>query len=189
MGREIRRVPPNWEHPQNTVWDPWRNVEVVQYQPMYDRDVQSRMDEWLAGYQKWLTGEFNKVRQENPDLTYSEAEPYRAFCDWEGEPPDPKYYRPKWTDGEATWFQVYETVSEGTPVSPPFETAEELAQYLADYGDFWYQKDQREGHRSFRTKPTIDQARAFVCSGFALTGIAIAGNGEVLDAYAQLDLK
>jgi hypothetical protein len=31
-------------------------------------------------------------------------------------------------------------VSEGTPVSPPFATKEELADYLAERGDFWDQK-------------------------------------------------
>lgn len=30
------------------------------------------------------------------------------------------------------WWQVWETVSEGSPVSPAFETPEELAHYLAD---------------------------------------------------------
>lgn len=30
------------------------------------------------------------------------------------------------------WYQLWETTSEGSPVSPPFETPEELAKYLAD---------------------------------------------------------
>jgi hypothetical protein len=41
------------------------------------------------------------------------------------------------------WWQVYETVSEGTPVTPPFATKEELIEYLVEHGDFW---DQRNRH-------------------------------------------
>jgi hypothetical protein len=34
-------------------------------------------------------------------------------------------------DKEATWFQAWETVTEGTPVTPPFATTDELVDYLA----------------------------------------------------------
>ncbi len=37
-----------------------------------------------------------------------------------------------------TAFQLYENVSEGTPVSPVFDTAEELAQWLGQEG--WHQE-------------------------------------------------
>lgn len=37
-----------------------------------------------------------------------------------------------------TAFQIYENVSEGTPVSPVFDTAEALAQWLAQEG--WRQE-------------------------------------------------
>lgn len=30
------------------------------------------------------------------------------------------------------WYQMWETTSEGSPISPPFETAEELAHWLVD---------------------------------------------------------
>ena len=41
---------------------------------------------------------------------------------------------PEWTAEEATHFMMYETCSEGTPISPAFATIEELAHYLADTG-------------------------------------------------------
>jgi putative sterol carrier protein len=41
---------------------------------------------------------------------------------------------PEWTAEEATHFMMYETCSEGTPISPAFSTIEELAHYLADNG-------------------------------------------------------
>ncbi len=38
------------------------------------------------------------------------------------------------------WWQVWETVSEGSPVTPAFATAEELIEYLVTFGDDWDQK-------------------------------------------------
>lgn len=58
-------------------------------------------------------------------------------------PPEREYYR-SWKDEDATWFQVWETVSEGTPVTPPFATKEELIDYLVANGDFWDQKRRQE---------------------------------------------
>lgn len=33
------------------------------------------------------------------------------------------------------WYQVWETVSEGSPCSPPFATKEELARWMAEHSD------------------------------------------------------
>lgn len=184
MGREIRRVPPNWEHPKKEHYNVMTRQAEERYQPLYDRDFEGQMREWLDDLDKWLKGEFNRVRAEPPDLNYSIDEPYRSFVNWGGNAPDPEYYRPKWSEEEATWFQAYETVSEGTPVSPPFATTEELAQYLAANGDFWYQKDQEEGRSTFRTKPTLAQARAFVGDGFAMT-IVLTADKQLLGPYEQ----
>ena len=41
---------------------------------------------------------------------------------------------PNWQLNERTHLMMYETTSEGTPISPAFETAEELARWLADTG-------------------------------------------------------
>lgn len=50
----------------------------------------------------------------------------------EGEVIDETEYMPNWSAEEATHYQMYETVTEGTPISPVMETPEELAQWLAD---------------------------------------------------------
>lgn len=64
-------------------------------------------------------------------------------------------------------WQVWETVSEGSPVTPVFATDEDLAHYLSTTGDDW----SRDGKRAL---PTYDQALAFVRAGwapsFALSG-------------------
>lgn len=64
-------------------------------------------------------------------------------------------------------WQLWETVSEGSPVSPVFETAEALAQWLTT----------SEGGRAAgpsRKPLTIEQARGFVGVGWAPSGF---GNG------------
>jgi hypothetical protein len=111
MGREIRRVPPNWEHPKDRSG---RN-----FQPLFDRDFESAATDWyesLKNFQEKYPGGF--------------SERGNAFWEHEDMPPDRDYYRPKWTPEEATAYQVYETVSEGTPVSPVFGSEDELRQWL-----------------------------------------------------------
>jgi len=95
---------------------------------MHDETFEHAAKEWKDGFAKWEGGE----RPEYCDPDDAKLE----FWEWEGGPPDREYYRP-WKDEEATWFQVWETVSEGTPVTPPFATREELAAHLAEYGDDW----------------------------------------------------
>jgi len=46
--------------------------------------------------------------------------------------PNPKMYMPRWGEGGAIWYMMYETCTEGTPISPAFKTPEELAQWLTD---------------------------------------------------------
>jgi len=47
---------------------------------------------------------------------------------------DPDEYMPPWPAEERTHFMMYEDTTEGTPISPAFETPEELARWLADNG-------------------------------------------------------
>jgi len=48
---------------------------------------------------------------------------YEPLCD---------NYMPDWPEEERTHYIMYEDVSEGTPISPAFETPEQLARWLAD---------------------------------------------------------
>lgn len=161
MGREVRRVPPDWDHPVA------RRSFGEGYQPMRDRDAEDAWAEWQREYAGWLGGEHARVAAEYGGKDYPPGEPYRAFCRWHGGPPDPAYYRPKWAEGEATWFQAYETVSEGTPVTPPFATKEELIDYLVAHGDYWDQERVRDG--TMRGPAGWDRVAAerFVGAGWA----------------------
>ena len=59
---------------------------------------------------------------------------------------------------------LYETVSEGTPVSPVFATAEELIEHLVAHGDDWSQKPMRR-----------ESAEALVRDGWCPSGVAVGG--------------
>lgn len=129
MGREIRRVPIDWRHPTYAdlgLTYPYagRADEVVH--PLYDRDYATACAAWKAGLTRWEAGE-------DPDreaYRRDDGSPYE-WWDWHGNPPDPEYHRARvWAPEEATAYQVYETVTEGTPVSPVFATLDELRAWL-----------------------------------------------------------
>lgn len=135
MGREIRRVPRNWEHPKR--WcrhNPICNRSGECYQPLYYRSYEEDADNWIKDFNEWQRGE---VRNK-----YTKGIKYA--WDYHGMPPDKDWYI-KYKIEKATWYQVYETVSEGTPVTPPFKTKKELVNYLVNFGDFWQQRNPDKG--------------------------------------------
>lgn len=170
MGREIRRVPPNWEHPK---------TENGSYHPMFDESYAETLKNWKWSNESWKKGEY-------PDQKDGSGKDCESYAEWAGEAPEPEYYRPEWKKDQATWWQVYETVSEGTPVSPPFETQKELVDYLVKNGDFWDQSRREEALRQvaqtggFKSMPCApwkrEQAEKFVYGdGFAFTGVVVNG--------------
>jgi len=106
MGREIRQVPPNWEHPRN---------KCGHYKPMLDQTYARRIFEHI-----WY------------DLPYYLKHP-RYIKEWFEEWPNKEVSRPRWQQ-KPTHFQIYETVSEGTPVSPVFATEKEIVEWLITQG-------------------------------------------------------
>lgn len=149
MGREIRMVPPNWEHPKGSNSG---------YQSMFDEDYPSAVKKWKDEFVLWESGK-HPSQQEGME-----------YWDWGGMPPDEENYRPAFTE-DATWFQMYETVSEGTPVSPPFKTKPELVDYLVEYGDFG---DLSRGDGGWKR----ENAESFVATGFAMSGLLIIKDGK-----------
>jgi hypothetical protein len=97
------------------------------FQPQFDRSLRQAQADWDEGLRKWDSGD-------DPDrerFTQDGGEPY-PYEEWNGERPgdDDLYYRPDWPEDVELGYQLYETVSEGTPLSPSFATAEELARFL-----------------------------------------------------------
>lgn len=103
MSREARRVPANWHHP----YEHGRHV------PLFGGSVTAAQVEWDKEYSAWETG-------------LSDYEEYA------GTRPSVESFMPDWEDSARTHFQMYETVSEGTPVSPVMESPEVLARWLVD---------------------------------------------------------
>lgn len=158
MGREIRRVIANWEHPQRE-----HHRRGMEYQPMFDDAYIPQLNQWWENHQLWERGE-------HPDQKKEGMGEYKHYAQWAGDPPDHTMYRPDWKPEEMTWYQVYETVSEGTPVTPPFATREELVDYLVANGDFWDQRRRKDGRiGGMPCEPwTRKQAESFVMgSGWA----------------------
>ena len=120
MSREIRRVPEGWEHPTGDDG----------YIPMFDGSYADAAEDWLRRLMAWESGE-DKDREHAKDRHSGEA--VRYFWDWHDGPPDRHTYRPEFTS-EATHYQVYEAVSEGTPVSPVFPDVGSLRVWLLGQG-------------------------------------------------------
>ena len=161
MGREIRRVPKNWEHPK-TKFDGYR--------PLYEPS-------WEDDYQKWQqsVSDFEKI-----------GSPYyknlREFIDDE-KCPDPSDYV-DYSSEEAIWYQVYETVSQGTPVTPPFSTPEQLAMYLHTSGDFWQQDNILDGEKE--RFMSYEVAFKFVNNDGWVPSCVIV-DGVIKDGYQSLE--
>jgi len=97
-----------------------------------------------------------------------------AACKGEGEfwdSPEAKRLHESWKETPppvGDGWQVWETVSEGSPVTPVFATAEALIDHLAQYGIDW---DQKRGDPGWGRK----SAEAFVRSEWAPSA-AVIGN-------------
>ncbi len=122
MGREVRMVPKDWQHPKKREFNYRTGQYEDRYRPMHDRSFADEMREWYQGWEAWERGE-------RPEGAVSET-----YWQYRGGPPDPEYYMPQWPPSERTHLMMYEDTTEGTPISPAFETPEELARWLADNG-------------------------------------------------------
>ena len=76
------------------------------------------------------------------DQSYREAMDEWSTVYPDEDEPDPADYRPDWDESTATAYQVYETVTEGTPVSPVFATTSELRAWLLGQGHSEYASDE-----------------------------------------------
>ena len=98
---------------------------------MYDGSYLKKLTKWIENHQLWERGE-------HPDRKNAEVhQRCRYYAEWGGDPPRVEDYMPDWPEEERTAFALYETVSEGTPLTPAFSTKEELIQHLVKCGDSW----------------------------------------------------
>lgn len=123
MSREVRRVPPNWEHPRGP--DGY-------YIPLFDNPYSEAARNWDLEKEQWERGfRRDHSKDEVVFIRRSRGEKY-SYIEWNGERPRPEQYMPEWPESERTHYQIYETTTEGTPISPVMASPEELAHWLAD---------------------------------------------------------
>lgn len=120
MGREIRRVPPGWEHPR---------TKDGHYIPKHNKTYRAVADDWMKEAIAWNDGTHPRLT-EKPEL----KDEYPYYWDYSDLPPNPDSYLADKNETECTHYQVYETVSEGTPKSPVLATLPELVDWLVAQG-------------------------------------------------------
>ena len=124
MGIELRRVPPGWEHPRK---------ENGLYQPLYDKHYADACAIWAVNNILWKQGKHPEQQPGGIDENHE----WPQYSDYEDRPNPNEYifYRKRsWKPEEATAYQIYETVSKGTPISPVFLTEAELFEYITTIG-------------------------------------------------------
>ncbi|MDZ4181165.1 MAG: hypothetical protein U1E29_18335 [Coriobacteriia bacterium] len=102
MSREVRMVPGDWQHPRGE----------GRYIPLYEGADRAQRER-----------DYHEEVKE-----YGQAV---ADSDYSGPPETWDCFMPDFPEDTATHLMMYETTSEGTPISPAFETPEELAHWLA----------------------------------------------------------
>lgn len=123
MSREVRRVPKDWQHPRGSGGD---------YVPLFGRSYAADLEEWETNFAQWRRGYRDDWHGGwTPRVG---AELNMSFEEWYGERPRAERYMPDWPDVARTHLQMYESTTEGTPISPVMATAEELADWLASNG-------------------------------------------------------
>jgi hypothetical protein len=153
MGREIRRVPANWEHPK---------THNGSYKPLRDDYVGSLeyFKEEVDDFIKYMTEVVQTGKVKIYSTVFRTPEEAYEYLTEDGQmnPPEIKDYMPT-----GDWYQLFENVSEGTPITPPFETKQELVNWLSNNKDFWDHTWSKEA------------AQDIVESGYAMSGIMAGG--------------
>lgn len=163
MGREVRRVPVGWRHPVDE-----QGSEI----PVHD-GYNKRLSVWEEENQKWTEGlrsdwkgGWRPIEEEHRGMT---------FAEWDGERPKKEDYMPDWPFEERTHYQMYETCTEGTPISPMMDSPEALARWLADngasaFGDQAASYEQWLGMIDEGSAPSMAIVGGVMQSGVALVG-------------------
>lgn len=117
MGREVRMVPKDWEHPKR---------ENGGFIALFGSDFEVCAADWDKECEDWNLGIYpSYASEDNKKL---------SFTEWNGGRPEKDDYMPTFETAEATQYMMYETTTEGTPISPSFSSPEELASWLVDNG-------------------------------------------------------
>jgi hypothetical protein len=165
MSREIRRVPKNWNHPRKNNGS---------YKPLCDDYVGTLKyyKESVDDFLRYMTEIIKKGKVKVYDQVWEDPKQLWGYLTEDGQmnPPDIHEYMPN-----GKWYQLFEGVSEGTPLSPPFETKEELIEWLSNNKDYWDEVWTRE------------QAQKMLESEYAPSGVMV--DGKIYNSIESLDIK
>lgn len=119
-GRELRRVPLDYQHPTDSQG---RN------RPIFLEFYEDALERWVAEWREWQAGT-------HPDLQRDglAADAKRLlFAEWHGGPPDPEtYLTVRWPEDAEMGIQMWETVTEGTPISRVFPDSDDGRRAMAE---------------------------------------------------------
>lgn len=142
MGRQVRKVAADWQHPKDA------------------------------------SGAYIPLREHFP---YSEAEIAEGIRDgWltDEEPLHGIPVMPQWPAAQRTHLMMYETTTEGTPISPAFETPEELVRWLADSKASAY-ADVTASYDAWLAMINAGEVPSFgVVDGVLVSGVELAAQAE-----------
>ncbi len=120
MSYEVRRVPWAWAHPKAD----------GKYVPLYGRSFSKDLARWTDHHDQWGRG-FVMSMDSGCWIQKDLNDPKLTFEQYYGAKPVEADYMPDWPEAERTHFQMYETITEGTPISPPMATEVDLSVWLA----------------------------------------------------------
>ena len=115
MGLQIRMVTKNWGHPKD---------ETGKFIPLYNTTLKAALEEFDVVHKEYLEtrSEYLKKGIKTEHLTRKFNELKDALCE------DPDAYMPEFEN--PLFYQIYETVSFGTPICPPMDSELTLARYM-----------------------------------------------------------
>lgn len=126
MGREIRRVAADWNHPKRGDG---------RYVPLHQGyRLAADISDWDEGKALWDRGLVKDYSDKGDTKRIPEDSCNSTYEEWDGERPFYGDYMPAWTPEQATHYMMYEDTTEGTPKTPAFATPEEVAQYCVENG-------------------------------------------------------
>lgn len=138
MGIELQRVPADWKHPTEHYYRE-RDSRIAYQPPMGMKWRPIYMDEsWgeatLGWWRERIAYRLTRFVAYWPSVFGWIEEPMAIRFPHEADedtPPKHFDYRPRWRERDRTHVQLYETVSEGTPISPVMPSVEALADWCA----------------------------------------------------------